>query len=324
MQIIMQPNEIKPYDFNFEELKNELKQELEKYQNLVVVEEDLPKYKQDRANLNKLDKALNDERIRIERKHNEPFQDFKQKIEILRKMVKEPVDCLDDQLKKFEEKRKEEKKAKIEEKFNELNDIDQVKLSMVWNDSWLNSSVTMKKISDAISEFIEKIHAEIQAITDFQSDFEDQLQALYLKTFDLTKVLAKKNELDAAVAQAEAKRKAQEAEEARKKELEAQKEKERIEKEAQAKLDAINAEIEQKKQTLASDVIEVKSYNSIEDHLKDNPVKTEFFQPGSDQPVQQQAPEPLHTVVFKATGTKDQLMALKAFCKENKIELGRA
>ena len=155
MQLEVKFQEIKPVESNFETLKVELKQQLEKYQNLVVVEEDLPKYKQDRANLNKLKKALNDEKIRVKNEFSAPIKAFESQVKELIGMIDEPVSCLDDQLKKYEEKRKAEKKEKIEAKFNELNDIDQIKFYMVFDESWLNVSVTMKKITDSITKYIE-------------------------------------------------------------------------------------------------------------------------------------------------------------------------
>ena len=192
MNLEVKYQEIKPVESNFETLKVELKQKLEKYKNLVVVESELPKYKSDRAKLNSLKKALNDEKIRVKKEFTAPITAFECQVKELMSMVDEPINCLDDQLKKYEEKRRQEKKSKIEEKFNELNDIDQLKFSMVYDDSWLNVSVSMKKITEAITEHIEKIHSEQQAITDLQSDFENDLQALYLRTFNLAFVLQEK------------------------------------------------------------------------------------------------------------------------------------
>lgn len=50
--------------FNFEELKTELQAKTQHYETLVYTDDQIKEAKADRANLNRLKKALNDERIR--------------------------------------------------------------------------------------------------------------------------------------------------------------------------------------------------------------------------------------------------------------------
>lgn len=64
-------------DFNYQELKQELEEKITVYTNLVYSDDQIKLAKADRANLNKLKKALNDERIRREREYLEPFNTFK-------------------------------------------------------------------------------------------------------------------------------------------------------------------------------------------------------------------------------------------------------
>ena len=56
---------LEPVKFNYEELKKELTEKVENYKNLVYTEENINMAKKDRANLNKLKKAINDEKIRV-------------------------------------------------------------------------------------------------------------------------------------------------------------------------------------------------------------------------------------------------------------------
>ncbi len=66
----LQVSEIKalePIKFNYEELKTQIATKLENYKNLVYTEDNIKEAKADRANLNKLAKALNDEKIRIKK-----------------------------------------------------------------------------------------------------------------------------------------------------------------------------------------------------------------------------------------------------------------
>ena len=53
--------------FNYEELKQELTEKVAHYETLVYTDDQIKEAKADRANLNRLKKALNDERIRREK-----------------------------------------------------------------------------------------------------------------------------------------------------------------------------------------------------------------------------------------------------------------
>jgi hypothetical protein len=318
MQLEVKFQEIKPVESNFEDLKVELKEQLEKYENLVVIEADLPKYKTDRANLNKLKTALNNERIRVKNEFTAPIKLFEGQVNDLIKMVDNPINCLDSQLKKFEEKRREEKREAIDAAFNEMNDIDQVKLNQVFDESWLNVSVSMKKIKESITAYIDKIHSEIQAITNLDSEIEDDLQALYLKRFNLAEVIAKKNEYDAMKARAEAKKKEREALEAKRKEEAEKLEKERIEREAKRKLDEMNERIAQKEAELiqiqqqqAQKQVQAPIQHVVPDPVIETPVtETNEFE------------TELLEIDFRVWVTRAQKVQLRNFFIENNIKYG--
>lgn len=327
MQLEVKFQELKPVESNFEDLKIELKEQLEKYQNLVVVEEDLPKYKQDRANLNKLKKALNDEKVRVKNEFSEPIKAFESQVKELIGMIDDPVKCLDYQLKKYEEKRKSEKKDKIEAKFNELNDIDQIKFYMVFDESWLNVSVTMKKINDSITSYIENVHNEIQAITDLQSDHEEELQKLYLKTFSLPQVLARKNEIDSILAKEKARQKAEEERKAEQDRLEKEKaereakeakeieEKKRLD-EIQRKEDELKAkehQLQVKEQAIINkDPLPVED-KATEQKIKENN-NPEVYAQNNLEPKQ---------IDFRVWVNEKQKIALKSFLIDNQIQFGK-
>lgn len=67
-------------DFNYEELKAELTSKVSFYETLVYTDDQIKDAKADKANLNKLKRALNDERIRREKEYMQPFNVFKAQI----------------------------------------------------------------------------------------------------------------------------------------------------------------------------------------------------------------------------------------------------
>lgn len=93
--------------WNFEELKAEISAKVQHYEMLVYDEDQMRTAKKDRAALNKLKKALNDERIKQEREYMKSFNEFKAQVNELIKIIEKPITAIDTQIKAYEEKRKE-------------------------------------------------------------------------------------------------------------------------------------------------------------------------------------------------------------------------
>lgn len=247
MELKVQKQDLKPVEFNFEELKTKLNSELERYQNLIVVEDELPKYKADKAKLNGLKKALNDERIRIKKEFTAPVTVFETRVKELVSMIDEPITCLDTQLKKFEYKNKLAKKKEITELFQEKNNVPEYSLEMCFQETWLNATKTMKSIECEIASAVDKVNSDIEAIKGLASKHEASLMALYLKCFRLSDVLQEKNKLEAIEKQIE-ERKARE---------------EQLKKEQEEKKAQINKAREEKKEEKATENQEQPKTNEL-------------------------------------------------------------
>ena len=94
-----------PITFNYEELKSELLHKVSVYETMVYTEDQVKEAKADRAALNRLKKALNDERIRQEKEYMQPFNTFKAQIAELVKIIDNSVSVVDKQVKEFDEKK---------------------------------------------------------------------------------------------------------------------------------------------------------------------------------------------------------------------------
>lgn len=150
--------------FNYEEIKQELISKVEVYKTLVYTEDQVSSAKKDRASLNAFKKSLNDERIRLEKEYLEPFNDFKDKINELIKIVDEPVAIIDKQVKGFEEEKRNSKRKDVEDLWKSKTKPDWLRLEQIWDDKWLNASVTMKQVETAIDNELARIDSEIGII----------------------------------------------------------------------------------------------------------------------------------------------------------------
>ena len=154
--------------FNYEELKEGISAKVAHYKNLVYTDDQIKEAKEDRANLNKLKKALNDERIRLEKEYMIPFNTFKAQLNEIIKIIDEPVTMIDSQVKEYQENKKEEKRKEIESYFDSVKEKlpDEIGLEGIFNTKWLNESVSMKSVKKEIDDIVCKIQVDISTIND--------------------------------------------------------------------------------------------------------------------------------------------------------------
>ena len=174
--------------FNFDELKAGLLEKTKVYEAMVYTEEQVSAAKADRANLNRLKKALNDERIKREREYMQPFMQFKAEMAEIISIIDRPVAVIDKQVKAFEEQKKTEKRQKIETYWMEVLQAEKVpagiEFSHVFDEKWLNASVSMKSIQEAIDAKLVKFAEELDVIRALPA-YAFEAEEYYKNTFNL-------------------------------------------------------------------------------------------------------------------------------------------
>lgn len=194
--------------FNYEELKTELLAKAEMYAAIVYTEETVKEAKADRAALNNLKKALNDERLRREREFMQPFNDFKAKINEIISIIDKPVLAIDTQVKAFETAEKEKKRADIVALWETISKPEWLTIDRVWNDKFLNKTATLSAIENDIQTFVNRVNSDIAAMERMKAD--DIAIESYKTSLNVT----------AALDEADRIKKMREAAEARKREAE--------------------------------------------------------------------------------------------------------
>lgn len=141
--------------FNFDELKGQLSERLENYKGLVVTEDNEREVTKDKAELNKLVKAIDDYRKNQKKEMSAPITEFENKCKELTSLVTNVVTPIADQLKVFEDARKEEKRTEV-----------QRQVEKVINDLGLNQTYSSQL--DIIDKYLNKT----QKLTDTINDLE--------------------------------------------------------------------------------------------------------------------------------------------------------
>lgn len=171
--------------WNNEELKVAIAEKMEEYKGLVFTEETISEEKKDRANLNKLRGAIDDERKRVKKLCMEPCNRFEKEVKEVLALVDEQISAIDVQIKEVEQIRKEEKRKAVQELFESIGFQKFVTLEMIWDEKWLNASVTLSKVENQMKETMYRIGEEVGTISRLP-EFSFEAMEVYKKTLDLT------------------------------------------------------------------------------------------------------------------------------------------
>ena len=283
---ILSPQEggfVKEIRWNNEELKAEIVEKMQEYKSLAFTEETIKEAKADRAKLNKLRTAFEDERKRIKKLCMAPYDEFEKQVNELIALIDEPIQLIDSQIKEVEQKRREEKRQKIEELFACIGFQTFVTLDKIWDDKWLNASVTLGKIEGQMKSRMYQIGNDVLTIQNLP-EFSFEAMEVYKKTLDLTMAIREGQRLSEIQ-----KRKAAYVEEQRGKAAE-----------ARNRTQAIRAK-------------------TPPAQLEKG--RAEELEGAAQQEERQEAQ--VFKMDFRVWGTKDQLMGLRQYLIDNKIKFGK-
>lgn len=285
MELIVKEPAMQSITFNFDELKREIGEALEKYRGLVYTDATIKDAKADRAALNKFKDALETKRKEVKKRLMIPYDDFAGQVKVLTGLIDFPLNEIDKQVKAYEEKKKEERLAALRKFYDFLWDgydfyqsVLPFEKAIVLKKEMLNASVNEKAAEGLLQDVLEKCKADLNAIAALQTGANEPALIDYYKTcFDVNAVIKKAQDIKSA---AEAK-----------------------------KLQ------EEKTPSLSSEIASA-AKQSIDG-------TTHTFEIASEsEAIHPPFPEPVIQIDFRVWGTKEQLRALQTYLKENGIKYG--
>ena len=174
MQLVVEEiKALEPVRFNYEELRTQLATKVENYKSIVYTEDNMKAAKADRANFNKLIKALTEEKTRVRNIVLEPFIPFENQCNELIDLAKEASTHIDTQVKSYEQQMKDEKLKEIMAFYidNIGNYKDLIDFDKIFNERWLNVTYKMEQIQKDILHIISKTETDMNVI---ESQFQDE------------------------------------------------------------------------------------------------------------------------------------------------------
>ena len=189
---ITETPEITPISWNYDELRTQLSTALQDYSCKVYTESTITEAKSDKATLNSLKKAINDEKIKRKRDYLAPFETFEAQVKEICQMIDKTTDNISEQLDVFERQRIDEKQEKIEELFIGFSanyDIDWLKLSQIMDSKWLNKSISMKSIAEEVEAKAKQITSELTTLSSLK-EYSFEAQEEYKRSLDINRAIA--------------------------------------------------------------------------------------------------------------------------------------
>lgn len=180
--------QIEKIKWNNEEIKKEVAQKLEYYKNIVYDETEIKEAKKDRASLKKFVEALENKRKEIKKQCLAPYEDFEKEEKEIVAMFSEATSSIDSQIKNFEQARKEKKLDEIKGLFVSAEFPEWVSFEQIFDERWLNVSVSIKNIETQINNTRKQIEKDLEMLRALP-DFAFEAEQIYKRTFNVQKAI---------------------------------------------------------------------------------------------------------------------------------------
>lgn len=345
---------LKHIEWNKAELEMAVRTRVAEYSGVAYTEETLKEARNDRAELNKLLKVIEDRRKKVKEIINKPYVDFEAELKEVTVLIQKQVNEIDQQISVFEKKQKEEKEKKIREAYNEvIGELAAVlPFEKVFDSRYLNKTYKLSTAQADVKQKVKKVRTDLETIDSLDSKYKLNAKDVYIKTLDLSKALAENKRLTdleekleaeriRKEKEAEARRQVEERKKAEEEKCKAEDERQRAEARIEAEKAAQDQNVSEEAQfgTNQSE-IETIDTESVSEPTENGTVPWEN-ESGPVSPIGRaiesaerhafaaavdpfaQKPEKKVRVRFFAIGTKTQLKGLVDYMKENNIKYGK-
>lgn len=288
-------------DWNKDELIERVRAVTAKYEGLVYTDDDITNARTDRAELNAIKNSISDSRIQVKKFVMAPYDQFEAEVAEVTNLILEAIKPIDEAIRTHDENQKADKKKQLIAYFDSIiGDLaESVTFERVFDPKMLNASTSMKKAKEGIADGVQQIRTNIDTINTVISEpYRTFAIANYLQTMKLAGSMKLAQRM--------------EQEDRRKAELAAEVEKAKA---APAPAPATPVVEPPKPAAPAQPAPQPNSFVAAAE-------KAAAATP-APAPAPAESPEKLYAMSFRAIGTKEQLMALKQYMKDNHIKYGK-
>lgn len=172
MELVLKSAEINlPQEIeNLAALKAELTPKLDYYNSLVVTADSIKAAKADKAALNKLKIAIEDQRKAIKKQYLEPYTVLETQCKEVVALIDAPISAIDKQIKVFEEQVEQNKYNELSDAFEKLAPPEWIKIEDVLNPKWKNKALKTDALITELTAAVKELMDGIAKINEMYKD----------------------------------------------------------------------------------------------------------------------------------------------------------
>lgn len=178
MNLELTKRELPKIEWNYNELKEILKKEIEKYDGLIVTEQTIPECKETQKKLASLKRKLDSARKEVKKELSAPISNFESEVKELISIISDVEDPIKDGLNIFEEKRKEMKLEEIKFLLSDAIDDAEELEQVVIPKELLNKTTTMKSINAFVETTAINIQSKLEDIEKNKKLLQNEISEL--------------------------------------------------------------------------------------------------------------------------------------------------
>ena len=279
----MEPGVLPEIQWNNKELKAEIASKAKEYASIAYTDGQEAEMRKDRATLNKLVTAFENQRKEVKAFYQAPYQKFETQVKEVLGPVRDAIKVIDDGLAEIERQYRVDKTNKMREiyeaKVGDLRAI--LPFEKTIKENWYKKAIKDKNLEQGYIDLFKRTRSDMDALDALPDRFRDKAVMKYMENYSLSEALTEGKRLEMLEAALEERRK--KAEEAK------------------------AAQIKQQEEVPVSTI--------------EKTAKVAVSAQGI-APVQKEA-APVVSLDFRVYGTKEQLMKLRQYMIDNQIKFGK-
>lgn len=189
--IVLKDETVAKFEFNFEELKKWALEKVEKYQNLMVTEDQVINIKKEMADINKYAKEIDAKRKEFEKQYKARIDPVLAQILEIKGIFDSAYNGLKTQVDNFEAAEREKRRIAVQDLIDETirtEGLQEYANRFAIQEKWLNKTTSKKSIKDDIQTIANDIKGLIEAQEQARKQQEEKIELV--KTLYKTKVEA--------------------------------------------------------------------------------------------------------------------------------------
>lgn len=172
-------------EFPTEQVKSFITEYMKRYENVVYNDDVIKQVKDDKKELNKIKKTINDFGIKVDKELSANIKSFRNELKDIILMIDEPMENIEAKIEEFETRRKNEKKLHvtnlIEDRVRNSGLQEHFASKVELKEQYLNVSVTLKQVESDVMAQIALMQAEQDKYLMQVSQIEQQVEMSNLR-----------------------------------------------------------------------------------------------------------------------------------------------